>query len=74
MPSNTDISAFHAAMIQRWIQIAIGIILSAERRKFSLVDSETQEALARANPTIPWQRMVDEVQPFGNSRQPFLEA
>ena len=62
MPSNTtDISAFHAAMVQRWIQIAIGITLSAERRKFSLVDSETQETLARANPTIPWQRTVDEV-------------
>ena len=29
MPSNTDISAFHAAMIQRRIQIAIGITLYA---------------------------------------------
>ena len=46
----------------------------AERRKFSLVDSETQETLARANPTIAWQRIVDELQPFGNSQQPFLEA
>ena len=43
--------------------------LSAERRKISLVDSETQGTLARANPTTPWQRTVDEVQPFGNSRQ-----